>query len=187
MKKLSVEYVRPETLKAAPYNPREIGADALKRLAKLLDRHGFVDPVIARRSDGLVIGGHQRLKANALRTTPDKEVPVIFLEDVSDHQAKALNIALNNPRVQGHFDRPKLAQLLEQLSKAEVAVPAVTGFPQYEIAQMLEALPELQHPQAPLELRESFQVVVEVESEQQQRHLYEQMIREGFKCRLLTL
>jgi len=187
LKELAIEYVRPEQLKAAPYNPREISPEPLKRLAKLLDRHGFVDPIIARRCDGLVIGGHQRLKANGLRRRPDSKVPVIFLEDVSDMRAKSINIALNNPQAQGRFDAAKLGRLLEELSQVEVDVPAMTGFVDYEIATMVETLCESGPFQAPLELGESFQVVVEVESEQQQRQVYERMIREGFNCRLLTL
>jgi len=71
MQEIKVEYVEPGKLNPAPYNPRQIDEDALKRLAKLLDAHGCVDPLIARREDGLLIGGHQRLKANELRKTPD--------------------------------------------------------------------------------------------------------------------
>ena len=106
---IEVQYVNPDTLNPAPYNPRTMSDDALSRLAKLLDSHGIVDPIIARRSDNLVIGGHQRLKANAMREKPDVEVPVVFLDGISDEQAKALNIALNNPKAQGEYDWPVLA------------------------------------------------------------------------------
>jgi len=187
VKRLAIEYVPPEKLKPAPYNPREIDGEGLARLAELLDRHGFVDPVIARRSDALVIGGHQRLRANALRRRPAREVPVIFLEDVPDARAKALNIALNSTRAQGRFDIPKLTRILEELSAAELEVPAVTGFPESEIADLLGELNELGPPVPQVDLGDTFQVVVEVDSEGQQRQLYERMTREGFKCRLLTL
>ncbi len=67
---INIEYVSPKSLRAAPYNPRRIDEESLRRLAKLLDSHGFVDPVIARKEDNLLIGGHQRLKANELREKP---------------------------------------------------------------------------------------------------------------------
>ncbi len=67
---INIEYVSPKVLREAPFNPRKIDEESLKRLAKLLDSHGFVDPVIARRGDDLLIAGHQ----NELRQKPDERV-----------------------------------------------------------------------------------------------------------------
>ena len=63
---LQIEYVSPDTLTLAPYNPRTMADDNLARLAKLLDSHGFVDPIIARREDRMVLGGHQRVGTDRL-------------------------------------------------------------------------------------------------------------------------
>lgn len=131
---LRIEYVNPADLKPAPYNPRQISEQALRRLATLLDVHGFVDPVIARREDKLIIGGHQRIKANALREYPAPVVPVVFLEDISDTRAKALNIALNNQEASGEFDMPKLADMLQQIDTGEFDVPSFTAFSDEDIA-----------------------------------------------------
>lgn len=135
---LRVELIDPAELRPAPYNPRAISDRALAALARLLDEHGFVDPVIARREDRLVIGGHQRLRANALRARPDAKVPVIFLEGVSDERAKALNIALNNAAAQGHYDEPKLGQVLRDLQDAGLDVPAVTAFEDGELRRLCD-------------------------------------------------
>ncbi len=71
---INIEYVSPDKLNPSPYNPRRIDDESLRRLVKLLDSHGFVDPVIARKEDKVLIGGHQRLKANELRQKPDERV-----------------------------------------------------------------------------------------------------------------
>ena len=139
---MKVELVDPSKLTPAPYNPRRASDDALARLAKLLDVHGFVDPIIARREDGLIIGGHQRLKANSLRKEPDKRVPVVFLDGLSDAKAKALNIALNNPAAQGEYDFPKLADLLQDIDTGEFDVPEFTAFSADEIGRLLHELDE---------------------------------------------
>lgn len=141
--KLQVEYVRPEALKAAPYNPRSITDEALTALASLMDIHGFVDPVIARRQDSLLIGGHQRLRANALRKNPDEFVPCVFLSDLDDSRAKALNIALNNPAAQGTFDENGLAELLRELDD-NPDLPEMTGFSPHEIEELTGALDEFE-------------------------------------------
>ncbi len=113
---LKIEYVEADSLLAAPWNPRKISRDNLRRLSGLLDAHGFVIPIVARRKDRLVVGGHQRLQANRLREHPDRTVPVIFLDDASDLTCKALNVALNNLDAQGHFDTEALGRLIEDLT-----------------------------------------------------------------------
>jgi len=134
---LTIEYVSPESLVPAGYNPRAIDDCALEALAGLMDAHGFVDPIIARRSDSLVLGGHQRLKANSLRRRPDKLVPVVFLDRVSDDHAKALNVALNNPDAQGQYDVDALAALLAELDLAGLEVDKLTGFDAEQVADLL--------------------------------------------------
>ncbi len=139
---INIEYVSPKVLLTSPYNPRRISDDSLRRLAKLLDSHGFVDPVIARREDNLLIGGHQRLKANEMRQKPDLTVPCVFLEGLSDAQAKALNISLNNTRAMGEFDLPKLTELLLEIDTGEIDVPALTAFSEEDIAGFMHGKDE---------------------------------------------
>lgn len=185
--KLEVEYVRPDSLRPAPYNPRRISREALKQLARLLDEHGFVDPVIARREDRLVIGGHQRVRANALRNRPDDLIPAVFLEGISDARTKALNVALNNPKAQGEFDLPRLGELLDELAGQEVRLPDLTGFDGQQIADLVGRPEQSPLDQADIDLLQSFQVVVECDSEARQREVYERMTREGFRCRLMMI
>jgi len=186
MRDIAIEYVDPATLRPAPYNPREAPPEHLRRLAGLLDRHGFVAPLIARRTDRLVIGGHQRLRANALRRRPSARVPVVFLDEVSDARARALNVALNNPRSQGRFAPRALADLLDGLAD-EVDLPELTGFDPEDVADLIGAAEDLPDLAEDLPPPESFQVVVDAGSEAAQRALYERLSGEGFRCRLLIL
>jgi ParB-like chromosome segregation protein Spo0J len=140
---MKIEYVRPQDLKAADYNPRKISRKSLRALADLLDAHGFVDPLIARREDGLLIGGHQRLKANALRKNPDPLVPVVFLDGINDERAKALNIALNNPAAQGRYDVGMVGELLAQISQAALDAPTLTGFDRQEAEELMAGLNDM--------------------------------------------
>jgi len=183
---MQIEYVTPDSLVPAPYNPRAIDEAALKRLTALLETHGFVDPVIARREDRLLIGGHQRLKANARRAVPDAKVPCVFLEGVSDEQAKALNIALNNPGAQGQYQPDQLAELLAELDQTELNLPAATGFRRDDIDGMIAAL-DAGALDDDVTIPEAFQVVVECNDEPHQRRLFERLTAEGLKCRLSML
>ena len=155
---LKVEYVKPKSLKAAALNPRRIDDKALSALSRLLDEHGFVAPVVARREDRLLIGGHQRIRANSLRRKPAELVPCVFLEGINDERAKALNVALNNPATQGRFDAGLLGELLAGIDTSDLDLPAATGLPQAEITDLTEALaecePDTLEPDGLLDLRD---------------------------------
>lgn len=130
---IQIEHVAPSKLLPAPYNPRKIEPSALKALERGIREFGLVDPIIARRSDGLVIGGHQRLKV-AVKTGL-AEVPVVYL-DVTDQQAQALNVLLNNPKAQGDWDYPQLAAVLGDLTTAGFDA-TLTGFDDKELERLL--------------------------------------------------
>ena len=105
--KLSVVHVPIDDLRPDPANPRRISDAELDSLTRSIRQFGFVDPVIARREDKVVIGGHQRLLA--ARRLGLASVPVILL-DLSGNQARLLNLALN--RISGSWDEELLARLL---------------------------------------------------------------------------
>jgi P27 family predicted phage terminase small subunit len=52
-----------DELRPDPANPRRISDAQLEALTRSLKEYGFVQPVLARREDKTVIGGHQRLLA----------------------------------------------------------------------------------------------------------------------------
>jgi len=60
---LTIEQVPIEALHPDPFNPRRISDAELEALTRSLQQFGLVDPVIARRTDKTVVGGHQRLLA----------------------------------------------------------------------------------------------------------------------------
>jgi len=81
----NLEHIPIERLHPDPANPRRISADELDALERSIRQFGFVEPVLARREDATVIGGHQRLLA-ARRLGLDT-VPVIWL-DLTAEQAR---------------------------------------------------------------------------------------------------
>src|SRR5450756_2542539 len=107
---LSVELVPLDDLRPDPANPRRISEDELDALERSLRQFGFVQPVLARRDDRTVIGGHQRLVA--ARRLGLTSVPVTWL-DVSVEQARLLGLALN--KISGSWDDALLARLLADL------------------------------------------------------------------------
>lgn len=136
---LKPEQVPVTQLVGAEYNPRDITAETMEALKASLRDFGFVQPVIARRSDNTIIGGHQRVSAmmqiatEAGTALDDTLVPVVFV-DLDDERTKLLNLALN--KISGDWDFDKLASMLSGLGDLPEHLRTATGFTDAEIADL---------------------------------------------------
>jgi len=132
---LAIETVQIADLRPTLFNPRRIPDVELDSLTRSIQEFGLVDPIIARRKDGTVIGGHQRMLA--CRRLGIGAVPVVFL-DISGDQAKVLNLALN--RIGGSWDQELLARLLSELEEVPDIDVSLAGFDDDEVAKLLKTL-----------------------------------------------
>jgi DNA modification methylase len=132
---LSVEEVPIDLLRPDLANPRRISDEELDSLERSLRQFGFVQPVLARREDSTVIGGHQRLVA--ARRLGLTTVPVTYL-DISIEQARLLNLALN--KISGSWDDALLARLLADLQTNPDIDLTLSGFGEDEIKDLLRSL-----------------------------------------------
>jgi DNA modification methylase len=132
---LTVEEVPIDDLRPDPANPRRISEDELDALERSLRQFGFVQPVLARREDRTVIGGHQRLVA--ARRLGLTSVPVTFL-DVTVEQARLLGLALN--KISGSWDEQLLARLLADLQATPDVDLSLSGFGDDEVKDLLRSL-----------------------------------------------
>jgi DNA modification methylase len=125
---IAVRYVPIAALRPAPYNPRVMPDDEMAALVESIRNFGLVDPILVRCGDLLVVGGHQRLEA--AKRLGLVEVPIVEL-DLTDEQAKALNVALN--KIGGTWDDVKLAEILASLPQD---LQALTGFDDTEMRRV---------------------------------------------------
>jgi len=131
----SIEQIPIDRLHPDPANPRRISEEELDALERSIRQFGFVEPVIARRVDATVIGGHQRLLA--ARRLGLTSVPVIWL-DLSAEQARLLGLALN--KISGSWDDALLARLLADLQSVPDLDLTLSGFGEDEIGDLLRKL-----------------------------------------------
>ena len=135
MTNVVVEEVAIDDLRPDPANPRRIGEDELDALERSLRQFGFLQPVLARREDRTIIGGHQRLVA--ARRLGYATVPVTWL-DVSIDQARVLALALN--KISGTWDEPLLARLLAELQEGAQVDLTLSGFGEDEVRDLIRSL-----------------------------------------------
>jgi len=132
---MQIAHVDIETLKPDPANPRRISDAELESLTRSLREFGFVQPVLVRKEDNTVIGGHQRLLA--ARKLGIKTVPVIFL-NLTLEQSRLLNLALN--KISGSWDNDLLAQMVADLNTVEAIDLSLSGFSEDELDKLLKSL-----------------------------------------------
>ena len=122
---MNIQQVSVDKLKAAAYNPRKQlkpGDAEYEKLKRSITEFGYVEPVIWNKTTGNVVGGHQRLQV--LKDLGHTEVDCVIVE-LDKKREKALNVALN--KIQGEWDKDKLAALLTELDGSEFDV-TLTGF-----------------------------------------------------------
>jgi len=95
-----IDHVSVDSLRPDAANPRRISDAELEALTRSTREFGFIDPVIAGREDGTVIGGHQRLLA--ARKLGLKSGRVVYV-DLPVEQARLLNLALT--KISGAWTR----------------------------------------------------------------------------------
>ena len=132
-----------DKLKESDWNPNEEDRQTLDALKASIRQNGLVVPLVVREADSSIIGGHHRLYA--IRELmgegwklPGKTVPVVHV-DVTEEQAKRLNLALN--KITGQPNLDKLGTLLKELQ--DISGPdelAATGYGPHEIDDLLELL-----------------------------------------------
>jgi len=154
MSKLNLTQISIGRLKPSPYNPRLMPQAEMEKLTRSIREFGFVEPLVVRKQDHRVIGGHQRLEA--AKVLGLEKVPVVFV-DITEAQAKALNLALN--RIQGEWDLPKLGELLAELRDIPDLDETLSGF---DSGEMDDLLAELERQQLPAPYEESFPEAAEV-------------------------
>jgi DNA modification methylase len=112
--RVRVETRRVADLVPAPYNPRDISAEALAGLGESIGRFGLVQPVIVNSRTGRIVGGHQRVKVLHAQGVEETDVVVV---DLPEAEEKALNLALNSQAISGAWTGDALA-LVEEVAKS---------------------------------------------------------------------
>jgi ParB-like chromosome segregation protein Spo0J len=145
---LVIEYVPPAALIPWPRNPRKITTEAKARLWRVLDRFGLVEPLVVRGETDHLLGGHQR-RAWAMERKLEA-VPVVRRYGYSDHEAEALNVALNNRDAAGEWDLRPLTEILSDLDAFGFDA-TVTGFDLPALGRLLTLTwtPDAPAPSAP--------------------------------------
>ena len=142
----AAEWVPLSALRMWEQNPRR-NDHAVAQVAASISRFGFAAPIVARRANGEIVGGHTRFKAaQSLGLT---QVPVRFV-DLSEKEARLLALADNRLGEIAEWDNASLHAALETLTSDEAQLVGWTHDETAEIARAALGLNELMNPALPV-------------------------------------
>lgn len=145
----------------------------------LLNELGMAGALLVRElPDGRLqlLDGHLRAQSN-----PSATVPVLVL-DLDDQEAEKLLLTHDPLGSLAGVDDARLADLLGRVETDAEAVREMFGQLGRQISE------ETLVPEPPeIAIKPSYQVVVELEGEEQQREVYDLLTADGYRCRVLTL
>jgi DNA modification methylase len=132
---LAVDEVPIDDLRADPGNARLMTNGGHDVLDRSMGEFGFMVPVVVRREDRTIIGGHQRVfSARRLGLTT---VPVVWYEGTKE-QSQLLGIALN--QISGSWDDTLLARRLADLKAIPDLDLSLSGLGEDELKKLLRGL-----------------------------------------------
>ncbi len=171
--------VPAKTLIPNPKNWRTHPEHQKDVLKGVLAEVGYADALLVRElPDGslMLVDGHLRAE-----TTPEQSVPVLVL-DIDESEADKL-LALFDPLAGlAETNEDLLAELMRNIETDNIAVRQM-------LDEMLAKTPELPNPDdlKDLPIPNLFQILIECESEEEQRELFDRFNVEGLKCKILNI
>jgi len=175
---MKLKVVKISEIKSNPNNPRLIKDEKFQKLVKSIQ--GFpemleIRPIVVN-ADMIVLGGNMRLKA--CKEAGLKEIPVIFADDLTEEQQREFIIKDNVGF--GEWDWELIANEwdAEELEDWGLDVPNFGSEDEFT---------DKEHKDLSDDLKETFEVIIECISEREQEAVFNSMIKDGYKCRVLTL
>lgn len=176
----------PADLLAYGNNARTHSDEQIKQIANSIKNFGFNDP-IEISPDGTILSGHARALA-ALKLGLN-EVPTVTLAGMDENARKAYTLAANRTALNAGWDVELLKIEFEDLDDDNFNL-SLTGFTEEEIESYLN--PEILNSKTNIrdlsELLETrYLVEINCVSEMEQEKIYNELLKRGLECRVLTL
>ena len=132
--KTITEFQLVDINRLVPYinNARTHSPEQINKLRASLREFGFVNPIIVDR-DYNVLAGHGRLIG--AKAEGYKEVPCVFVDEMTEAQKKAYIIADNRMAMDAGWDEELLRVEIESLQGMDFD-PLLTGFDEKELADL---------------------------------------------------
>lgn len=180
LRDVKAQLIPLDSLKAYDGNAKQHDNENIDAIANSISEFGFRNPILAwHNEDGVpeIVAGHGR--AAAAKKLRMEQVPVIFVDDLTDAQRRMLTLADNQTTLMTGWDDQTLQEELDALTDAFDV--ADFGFDADEI------IGDGAEADMDIDIPDSNSLVVQCADETQCQALFEELKGRGFNCRVSTL
>lgn len=163
---MDISLIKPYEKNAKKHPKKQI-----EQVANSIKEFGFNQPIVIDKNNVIIVG-HGRYEAAKLLGL--KEIPVLQV-DLPEEKVKAYRLA-DNKLNESEWDMNLVVEELKELSK-EMA--EATGF-------NLDLLIESNENER-FEIEKLFEIIIECNTEQEQKEFFEELQKQGYICRVSTL
>jgi ParB-like chromosome segregation protein Spo0J len=174
---LKIIYKKIEDLIPYARNSRTHDESQVAQIAASIKEFGWTNPILLDGENGIIAGHGRVLAAQKLGET---KVPTIELSHLTDGQKRAYIIADNKLALNAGWDMEVLKFEISELKPAELAL---TGFSVGELKSWFGDDENENLDSEEMDLNVGYEIIVECDSEYDQRKLLEKLTEEGFKCK----
>lgn len=178
---LKVEMIPTDELVMYEGNAKLHPAEQVDQITASIEEYNFADPISAwHNEDGeaVIIEGHGRLMA--ARKIGIEELPVIFLDYLTDEQRRSYTHVHNQLTMNSGFDSEILQLELESIVNIDMDQ---FGFS----VETDEVYAEYRSDDYSDKFTDTLGVFITCKDEADQQRTYEEVLGSGYECRLLTL
>lgn len=173
---LKITYKKTEDLIPYARNSRTHDESQVAQIAASIKEFGWTNPILLDGENGIIAGHGRVLAAQKLGET---KVPTIELAHMTEGQKRAYIIADNKLALNAGWDMEILKLEISELNTAELAL---TGFSVGELKSWFSDDEENANAEN-MDLNVGYEIIVECDSEYDQRKLLEKLTDEGYKCK----
>lgn len=174
---LKIVYKKTEDLIPYARNSRTHDESQVAQIAASIKEFGWTNPILLDGENGIIAGHGRVLAAQKLG---ESKVPTIELAHMTDNQKRAYIIADNKLALNAGWDMEILKAEIGELSATELAL---TGFSVGELKSWFGDEDEKTDDSENYDLNVGYEIIVECESEYDQRKLLEKLTAERYKCK----
>lgn len=189
-------------LRGDPENPRAISDGAIHGLEKSMSEFGDISGITFNRRTGELVTGHQRVarirerwgdqlsidavdaEHGAIRS-PEGHVFRVRFVDWSKPRQRAANVAANSEKITGEFTDDLDEYLSEIREQIEEETPGLLD--DLMLDEYLAEQTVGQQSASIQNIAEQWQVIIECDDETHQREVFERLVAEGLRCKLLVI
>ena len=174
-----MEIVNKNIDELIPYamNQKEHPQEQIDKIASSLNQFGFKQPIVIDSNNEIIVGHGRFEGAKKLNL---KEVPCLVADDLSDAQIKAYRLA-DNKLNESEWNEDFVNLELQVLDEMNFDYSDLMDFNFDDEEEDFE--PDLKEQN----YQEKIEIIVECEDEQQQEHIYNDLMEKGYKCRVQSL